>query len=158
MTLQKTRHMAYMLAVLLLCGMACAAAENRGGGSFDVTYDPDAFRGIAWDMTAEQVQAEEQGSIRAGAAAIQVPGDGLLLYGLPVSALEYRFAMDGMLGERVFTLRQNTADALSGVFYALSLRYGMPVSATQQSAVWAFGGITITAQLTEKLTVHYALG
>lgn len=116
-----------------------------------IDYDDQAFRGVPWTMTMEEVAAFEGGKTHT--RTVTVTGD-VALYGLTASKLSYRFT-DGVMTERIFEMKVNTRAAFSSLFYSLMLRYGLPFNAADRQGVWQAGALNITIKRGDTLTITY---
>lgn len=138
----RQRLAAWLLAVAL-CAPVLASCEAA---------DTDAFRGIPWTAAMEAVAEAEDGSERE--EQVVVTGKDLTLYDLRVMRLSYQFE-DGRMTSRAFLMHRSSEEAFTSLFYSLFLRYGFPVIAEEQRAVWQTGALRIDLARGEDLTVTY---
>lgn len=116
-----------------------------------IEYDEEAFRGIPWDASMEDVAEAEGGKLHTRTVTVT---EDISLYGLTVTKLSYQF-VDGVMNARVFEMKVRSKEAYSSLVYSTMLRYKLPFLLADRECLWQVGELNIAIERGDKLTVTF---
>ncbi len=136
------RASAIALCASLLILWAClglASVSDETEFAQNILQDEYAMRGVAWDLTADEVLAAEGGELVEDDVRVDKPE----LYKLDALRLTYLFE-DGQMTARSFRLKKDDK-VYASMFISLFMRYGIPYldEKKNMTKVWMLDDVRI---------------